>query len=258
MPLIDAHAHLTDPHFATDLDAVLARARQAGVEGVITIAQSVADAERAIELARGHQHMWATAGIHPHQAGTVAADDWAQLGTLLEDPAVVACGEIGLDYHYDFADRTKQRDVLRRQIELAAPTELPLVIHCREAFDDVIGLLLEGGFEGKPVVFHCFSATRAEAGRVADRGWRVSFTGVVTYKSAEEVRRVARDYPVDQLMLETDAPYLAPKPLRSRFPNEPANLIHTARFLADLRNQPLDELIEQTAANTRTFFKLPL
>ena len=257
MPLIDSHAHLTDEHLIGEVEGVLARAGDAGVGGVITVAQSVADAAGAVELARAYDQVWATAGIHPHEAAKATEEDFVGLGSLLADPAVVACGEVGLDYYHDFVEPPSQRDVLARQLELALKADLPLVIHCREAFDDTIALLAEAGFDGRPVVFHCFSSSPAEAKRVADRGWRLSFTGVVTYQSAADVREVARSYPADLLMIETDAPYLAPKPLRSRFPNEPANLIHTARFLAELRGQPLEEVIEQTAANTRAFFNLP-
>ena len=257
MPLIDSHAHLTDEKLIGDLDGVLLRARGAGVTGVVTMAQTVADAEQAVELARSRDGVWATAGIHPHEAGRVVDEDWPQLEALLADPVVVACGEIGLDYHYDFADRGCQREVLVRLLKLAARAGLPLVIHCREAFDDTIALLAEAGFDRRPVVFHCFSGTPAEAKRLADHGWRLSFTGVVTYKSARSTQEVARSYPSDLLMIETDAPYLSPNPVRGQFPNEPGNLIHIARFLAELRGQPIEELIEQTAANTRAFFNLP-
>jgi TatD DNase family protein len=257
MGLIDSHAHLTDENLIHDVAGVVARAGEAGVDGIITIAQHVADAAQAVDLARAHDNVWATAGIHPHEAGKVKDGDWPGLEALLTEPEVVACGEVGLDYHYDFADRADQKRVFARQLELAAARGLPLVIHCRKAFDDTIGLLAEAGYEGKPVVFHCFSTGPPEARRLADRGWRLSFTGVVTYKSAGGVREVAREYPPDQLMIETDAPYMAPKPLRSRFPNEPANLIHTARFLAELRGQPLEQLVSQTETNTRAFFNLP-
>ena len=170
---------------------------------------------------------------------------------------MVACGEIGLDYHYDFADRAAQRAVFARQLELAARSALPLVIHCRKAFDDTIAVLTEAGYQGRPIVFHCFSSTPAEAARLADHGWQLSFTGLVTYKSARHVQEVARTYPADLLMIETDSPYLSPIPVRNVFPNEPAHLVHTARFLADLRAEPLEGLIAQTAANTCAFFSLP-
>ncbi len=256
MRLFDSHAHLTDENLVGDVDGVLARAQDAGVTRVVTIAQNVADAGRAVELARTRASVKATAGIHPHEAGTVAEEDWAKLEALLDDPAVAACGEIGLDYHYDFADRDSQRRVFARQLDLASRTELPLVVHCRKAFDDTISILSEAGFDGHPVVFHCFSRTPVEAKRLDSHGWRLSFTGVVTYKSAKRTQEVARDYPSHLLMIETDAPYLSPTPVRGQFPNEPANLVHIARFLAELRGQPLEEMSERTFANTQAFYNL--
>ena len=140
---------------------------------------------------------------------------------------------------------------------MAARTALPLVVHCREALDDTLRLLTEHGFDGRLVVFHCFSGSAGEAARIASHGWRLSFTGLVTYPSAKAAREVARDYPADKLMIETDAPYLSPVPVRRISPNEPSHLAHTAAFLADLRGEPLDQLTGQTAANTRAFFNLP-
>ena len=257
MGMIDSHAHLTDEHLSGDVAGLLNRARDAGVDGVITVAQDVADAERCVELARTHDSVWATAGIHPHEAGKVTDADWSRLEALLSSGQVVACGEIGLDYHYDFADVPTQQTVFARQLEIAHSTSLPLVVHCRKAFADTIRLLADGGFDGRPVVFHCFSGTVADAEALASHDWWMSFTGSVTFKSAREVREVARTCPADRLMIETDAPYLAPVPIRGTFPNEPAYLVHTARFLADLRDQPPDELAAQTGVNTRNFFGLP-
>lgn len=257
MGLIDSHAHLTDESLRDSIGEVLGRARAGGVERIVSIAQNVADAVRVIELARRHADVSATAGIHPHQADHVAEDDWPKLEAMFAEPEVVACGEIGLDYHYDLADRAAQRTVMARQLALAANTSLPLVIHCRDAFDDVINLLTEAGYPGRPVVFHCFCGTPEEARRVAERGWRASFTGLVTYKSAGNVQEIARSYPADLLMIETDSPYLSPVPVRGKFPNEPANLIHIARFLADLRGEVIDEFTDRTATNTRDFFGLP-
>ncbi len=256
MGLIDSHAHLTDENLLDDVPGVLERARAAGVDHVVTIAQSVADAGIAIDLAGSREGVSATAGIHPHEAAKVTEADWPVLTRLLSAPEVVACGELGLDYHYDFADRDTQRAVLGRQLDLARGTGLPLVVHCRKAFADLIPMLLDHGFEGAPAVIHCFSGTAAEAEHVARHGWHISFTGVVTYKSAREIQGIARDYPAEKLMIETDCPYLAPVPKRGVFPNEPALLVHTAEFLATLRGESLEGLIAQTAANTREFFNL--
>ncbi|MHC4064934.1 MAG: TatD family hydrolase, partial [Planctomycetota bacterium] len=224
--------------------------------GVITIASDLADSFKTVALAREHAMVWATVGVHPHEAAKTKEDDLPKLAGLAAEPRVVAWGEIGLDYHYDLSDRSSQLDAFSRQLELASGIGLPLVIHCREALDDTERLLAESGFHGRPVVFHCFSGNGSEAEVIASHGWRISFTGLVTYKSAREVQAVAREYPADMLMIETDSPYLSPVPMRGKSPNEPAHLIHTARFLADLRGEDLDDLIEQTAANTREFFGL--
>lgn len=256
MQLIDTHAHLTAGELHKGLEAVLARAAAAGVGHVITVASDARDAARCVDIAREHPNVSATAGIHPHEAAKVLDGDFARLAELLGDPQVVACGEIGLDYHYDFADHQTQQRVFGRQLELAGGLDLPLVIHCREAFDDCIGLLETHGFRGRMVIFHCFTSGAAEAEELADRGWRISFTGIVTFKNSTALQAIARGYPADKLMLETDCPYLSPVPVRHVRPNEPGHLRHTAEFLADLRGVSLDELAAQTSANARRFFNL--
>jgi TatD DNase family protein len=198
----------------------------------------------------------AAVGFHPHEAGKVTDESFAAMFELWSHPKVVAVGEMGLDYHYDFADRDTQREVFARQLAEAAKRRLPVVIHSREALDDTVRILIEQGFAGRPVVFHCFTGTAEEAQRIAEHGWRVSFTGVVTFKKSDELRRIARAYPLEKLMVETDAPYLSPEPVRNKRPNEPAFVAHTARFLAELRDEPYEAFAEQTARNTREFFRL--
>jgi len=256
MGLIDSHAHLTSPKLLAELDAVLARCDEVGVDEIVTIGMNLEDSADAVGLAgRYPGRIYATSGIHPHEAGRVSESDIAGVAAFWGHPGVVAVGEIGLDYHYDFADRAVQRAVFSRQLELAVSKSLPLVIHCREAFDDVIALLCDCGFEGRPVVFHCFSSGPEEAGRLEQHGWRLSFTGVVTFPKSTDIQEVARTYPADRLMLETDAPYLSPVPLRGK-PNEPAHLVHTARFLAELRGESYEEVVEATSRNTSDFFAL--
>jgi len=252
--LIDTHAHLTFNPLSGDVPGVLERGAQAGVAHVITVGTDVADSCRAVELADRHQSVSAVVGIHPHEAAKVATGAYDELGELLRHPRAVAMGEVGLDYHYDHSDRRSQHAVFKAQLEVAQDFDLPLVMHCREAIDDAVAILQERGFDGRPVVFHCFTGTVDEAKRLADHGWRVSFTGVVTFRTSEALRAVARDYPADQMMLETDAPYLSPEPVRKIRPNEPAHLRHTAEFLARLRGEPLDQLIEQTTRNAEAFF----
>ncbi len=257
MGLIDSHAHLTFPELHDQVDDVLARARTAGVDHIITIATTPADAEQAVEIVRRHRGMVSVAvGIHPHHAKDADNADVDKVRTWLGDPDVIALGEMGLDYFYDFCPKEQQRRIFAGQLALAAERDLPVIIHSRNAFDETAAMLIEHGLENRRVVFHCFTGTIDEARRLAEHGWRASFTGIVTFRKSTELQAIARDYPADQLMVETDSPYLSPEPVRGRKPNEPAHVAHTARFLAELRGVPYEQFVEQTAVNTRTFFGL--
>jgi len=215
-------------------------------------------AEKAIQLARRFSgRVFVAAGIHPHESGKTSAEDLAALPALWNEPEVVALGEMGLDYHYDFADRDAQHRVFADQLQKAAAMDKAIVIHSREALDDTIAMLLAHGFERRRVVFHCFTGTAAEAARIAEHGWRISFTGIVTFKKSQWLHDIARDYPADQIMVETDSPYLSPEPVRSAKPCEPAFVAHTARFLAKLRGVSLESFSDQSSRNTREFFRLP-
>lgn len=257
MGLIDSHAHLTSSELVGQLDDVLDRCSQAGVDEVITVGTDLADSRAATELAErfpGRVH--AAVGVHPHESGKADADAIVALSHRWDHPGVVAVGEIGLDYHYDFSDRAVQRSVFARQLELAKPLDRPVVIHAREALEDTIRTLVEHGYDQRRVVFHCFSGTAAEASRIAEHGWLISFTGMVTFRKMDWLQEIAKACPAEKLMIETDSPYLSPQPVRNKRPNEPAHLVHTARFLADLRGESYDTLVEQTAQNTRAFFSL--
>jgi TatD DNase family protein len=257
MSLIDSHAHLTFSELRDQLDTVLAHCADAGVEQVITIGIDLDDARAAIELAECHpERIRVGAAFHPHEANKVTEADLAAMAALWDHPSVVAFGEMGLDYHYDFAEKGAQRSVFSRQLELASSRPQPLIIHCRKAFEDVLPMLVEHGYENRPVVFHCFTGTAGEALRVAEHGWRVSFTGIVTFPDSTKLQQIAKRYPKHALMIESDAPFLSPVPVRGKRPNEPANIVHIARFLADLRGVPFDELAEQITRNTRQFFNL--
>jgi len=255
MGLIDSHAHLTYPELGLQIDAVLARCADAGVDRIITIGTDLADGRRAIELAMRHPtRIRAGVGFHPHHAEAVADGNYGAMAELWGHPLVVAAGEMGLDYHYDFADRAIQRSVFAKQLESARGLSLPLIIHCSDAFEDAVLLLCDHGFRDRYVVFHCFTGTEAEVARAAECGWRISFTGIVTFRDSTALQGLAKAYPETDLMIETDSPYLSPVPVRGRRPNEPANLVHTARFLADLRGVPFETLVEQTSRNTERFF----
>lgn len=257
MALIDSHAHLTYPELIGQVNEVLERCTQAGVERVISIGTSLVDAENAVALARKYPgRIHAAAGFHPHHTDTVSEDDIAAMARLWLEPDVVALGEMGLDYHYDFADRANQRRVFAGQLKTAAPLDKPIIIHAREAFEDVVATLLDHGFRDRRVVFHCFTGTAEEAAAIAGYGWRISFTGIVTFPKSDALQAIARDYPADKLMVETDSPYLSPVPVRSKKPNEPSFVAHTARFLADLRGVAFERLCDETYRNTTAFFEL--
>jgi TatD DNase family protein len=241
--VIDSHCHLTAKAFAEDLPEVLARARAAGIARMVTIGTSPRDWDAALALAAAEPDVSVACGLHPHEA---AAGGWEGLRRL----GVVAIGEIGLDYHYDFAPRDKQREAFAAQLQLAHQRGLPIIIHEREAADDVLAILDREGCP--PGVWHCFSGDAALAREVLARGLHLGFGGLATFpKGTDGIRAAARACPVERLLLETDAPYLAPVPHRGRR-NEPAFVADTARFLTDLRGEPVNG-----AAAARALFRLP-
>ncbi|MBK8269493.1 MAG: TatD family hydrolase [Planctomycetes bacterium] len=207
-------------------------------------------------MSQRHPSVHVAAGIHPHEAGKVTANWDSELASIVNRPDVLAVGEMGLDYHYDFSDRPSQLRVFRRQLELAVQARKPIVIHCREAHADVMSELRAiTGLKG--VVFHCFTGTSREAAEILEAGYWLSLTGVVTFKKSNELREVARMLPADRIMLETDSPYLSPEPVRSVRPNEPAHLVHTARRIANERGMNFEELATLSSENTRRYFMLP-
>lgn len=257
MSLIDTHCHLTFEELSSQLDGVLARCEEAGLSHVVTIGTDLEDAAAAMEISAAHRSLVSCGvGFHPHEADKVNEGKIDAMAKLWEDERVVAMGEMGLDYHYDFADRVKQREVFAGQLARAGDIDKPVVIHCREALDDCLPILVEHGFAQRRVVFHCFTGTAEEATRIAEQGWRISFTGVVTFKRSTELQEIAKAYPADQLMVETDAPYLAPVPNRGKHPNEPSWVAHTARFLAELRGESFEAFADRTTQNAREFFGL--
>jgi TatD DNase family protein len=253
--LFDSHCHLTDEQFRDDVDAVVANAAAAGVLRMITVSSTPDDAEAAISLARRYDHVWATAGVHPHSVADVGRDAMSRVADLADDPNVVALGETGLDYYYDNSPRPVQRRALRRHVELAADLALPLVVHCREADDDMVAMIQE--VEGEVFgVLHCFDGTveLLEAGLEA--GWMISFSGLVTFKNYEG-EGLIRAVPPDQLMIETDSPYLAPVPNRGKR-NEPAFVKQVAHTLARIRGERPEDVAANTFRNATKFYGLPL
>ncbi len=256
MQLLDTHAHLTYSPLAEQIDQVLARSRLAGVSGWITVATTPQEIPKALDLANRHEALWTTLGYHPHEAGTITDEDLSFLKEMLGRPRVVAIGETGLDYHYMHAPPADQQRLFRGHLEMAAETQKPVVIHTRQAFDETMEILADYDSRLKNVVIHCYGGDRRQTEIILQRGYFVSFTGIVTFKKADDLREVAKMIPLERLMIETDCPYLSPEPVRKIQPNEPALLIHTAAKLAGLHNLPLDKFAQLVTDTSRQFFNL--
>lgn len=252
--MIDTHCHLTDPRILTQIDQVLSRAAAAGVTQAITIGTSISDGQLAIELCRRYPQLRCAVGIHPNYCHEAELGDIERLRELQSDPAVVAIGEMGLDYHYDFADRARQRLFFERQVALASELGKPVIIHCRQAVADALALLKGSGARG--VVFHCFTGTPAEAQAILAAGHFISYTGVITFKKNDALRECVRLTPQARLMVETDAPYLSPEPFRSQKVNEPALVMHTAAVVAKTWDVKLEQVDDITTTNAQNFFGL--
>jgi len=258
MELIDSHAHIDFPQFAEDRDAMLERARTAGVTTLLAIGSGPGPEklDAAIPFAEQHDWIYATVGTHPHEAKELTPAHLEQLAKLAQHPRVIAYGEIGLDYFYDHSPREVQQRVFRAQMELAAKAKLPLVIHCRDAWADCLDMLEK---DWKPTglggILHCFTSTLEDAKRGLDMGFLISFAGNSTYPKAQNLRDVAKALPLENLLIETDAPYLAPQPYRGKR-NEPAYVGEVAKTLASVRNLAADEVASATTENFRRFFGL--
>lgn len=267
---IDSHAHLEGKRYDADRDDVLARARQSGIEAYLAIGNGEGPdtADCGIKLAEQYSgqsqypEVWASIGIHPHEASLAndAAD--AQMLAWARNPKVIAWGEIGLDYFYDHSPREAQKTVFRRQMELAHAAKLPIIIHCRpsdnseNAWDDCLALIAEQWAPtGLGGVLHCFTGTVEHARRALDMGFMISFAGNVTFPKAQPIRDAAQFVPLDHMLIETDSPYLAPIPHRGQR-NEPSFVIEVARRIGELRNTPAEDVGSQTADNFRRFFKI--
>ncbi|MHC4659305.1 MAG: TatD family hydrolase [Planctomycetota bacterium] len=257
MELIDTHCHLTFDDLAADIEGLVERSRRAGVTAWITVGTDPQQNRKAIELTERFENMYAAVGVHPHDAKNVTAHTLTGLKDLAKNEKVVAIGETGLDLHYDFSPPHDQTRVFAAQLTIAAELNLPVIIHCRDAFDETIDILDRHGQGVRRVVFHCFSGSADQAKIVLDKGFYISFTGVVTFKNAEKTRAAAKMVPKDRLMLETDCPYMSPEPMRKQKINEPALLIHTANFLAELKQIDFADFAKAVTATTKAFFNLP-
>lgn len=252
--MIDSHCHLTDPRLLEQLDAVFSRATQAGVERMITIGTEVQDARDAILLCSKHpDRLKCGIGIHPNYCHEASLDDVKVLRELQNSPHVVALGEMGLDYHYTYAPRERQRQFFEAQLALADELKRKVIIHCRQAVDDALAILR--GFS-TTAVFHCFTGTAAEAEAILAAGHLISYTGVITFKKNDILRDCVRLTPRERLMVETDAPYLSPEPFRSQKINEPSLVVHTAAMVAQVWGVSAAQVDQITTANAHKFFGL--
>jgi TatD DNase family protein len=251
--LVDSHCHLDFPDLFADLDGVIARADAAGVGRMVTISTYVAKFETYRAIAERDERVFFTVGTHPHNAAAEPDTPVEELVRLSAHPRCIAIGEAGLDYHYDKSPRDVQRRVFRTHIAAARETGLPLVIHARDADDDMVDILTAEMREGRfDAVLHCFSSTERLAMIGVELGFFVSFSGIVTFKRSDELRAISKKLPLDRILVETDAPYLAPQPFRGK-PNEPGYTIHTARVLADTIGLTYEAF---AAATTDSFYRL--
>ncbi len=251
--LVDSHCHLDFDVFDDDREAVIARALEAGVGTLVTICTHLSKFETVRAIAAGHENVWCSVGIHPHQVAEEGIAPAARLVELAGDPLVVGIGETGLDYYYDHSPRDDQRASFRAHIAAARLTRLPLIVHTRDADEDTAAILAEEAGQGAyPGVLHCFSAGRALCEAALELGLYVSLSGIVTFRNADDLRATVRDVPLDRLLVETDSPFLAPVPNRGKR-NEPALVVHTARAVAEIKG--IDEA-ELARATTENFFRL--
>jgi TatD DNase family protein len=261
---VDSHAHLDGERFDSDREVVIARAREAGLSAMVAIGNGdgPAQVDCGIRLAEKYEFIWATLGIHPHEARLADDAAYANMERLARHPKVIAWGEIGLDYFYDHSPREVQQEVFAGQMELAAAAKLPIVIHCRpsdgsdNAWDDCLGMI-ETQWTPKGIggILHCFTGNWEQSKRALDMGFLISFAGNITFPKAQQIRDAALQVPLDRMLIETDSPYLAPIPYRGKR-NEPAFVKETARKLGELRGLSMEEVGERTSHNFYNFFKL--
>jgi TatD DNase family protein len=261
---IDSHAHLEMEQFDADREQMLARAREAGVEAIVAIGSGTGPGslDCGIQLAEQHDFIYATIGIHPHEAKLASDADFEEMGKLAKRPKVIAWGEIGLDYFYDHSPREVQQQVFLRQLSLAQAAKLPIVIHCRpsdnsdDAWQECLKLLREHwAASGLGGILHCFTGTWAHAAQALDMGFMISFAGNVTFPKAQQIREAAKQVPLDRMLIETDSPFLAPVPHRGKR-NEPSFVKEVARQLGELRGLSREDVGLQTANNFYRFFSL--
>ena len=249
---IDTHAHLDMEPFLEDLEQVIDRARMTGVKGIISVGSDIASSKRAVSIAGQYGMVKAAVGVHPHEA--CKGGQTEELERLLKEPEVLAVGEMGLDYFYNHSEREEQLEVFRMQVELAGDVGKPIIVHVRDAHDDAVEILRGAGNGKVRGVIHCFTGGPEDLHSYLEMGFYISFAGIVTFKKASELRDAAAMVPMDRLLVETDAPYLAPVPMRGKR-NEPAFVVHTGAALAEVLGVSSEELASRTTANADSLFK---
>lgn len=252
----DSHAHLTNEEVYPHVDEILKRALESNVKSIVNICTDIPSLQKGLELSKKYPWVYQTASTTPHDVEKEGEAVFDTIALEARKGSLVAVGETGLDYHYHHSDRTIQKQFLRRYLHLALECKLPVVIHCREAFADFFEILdaeYQMNQKHAPGVLHCFTGTMAEAYEVIKRGWMLSMSGIVTFKKSTELQQVAKEVPLEQLLIETDTPYLAPQSHRGK-PNEPAYVTETAAFIANLKQISVEEVAKQTTANARKLF----
>ena len=257
MKCFDTHCHINDRRFESDLSEVVARAHAAGVDGMVTIGTSLATSIRCVEIARQFESVYAAVGIQPNCAHEATDDDWNAVVALLDEVRVVALGETGLDRYWDDCPFDIQQDYFDRHLRLSQKRDVPFVVHMRDCSEDVLRMLTEARERG-PLrgVMHSFTGDLNMMRACVQLGMYISFAGMVTFKKSKDLRDVAAAVPHDRLLIETDAPYLSPEPMRKQRRNEPGLVVHTAQHLSSVRNVGIEELAEQTTANAKRFFRI--
>jgi len=254
LTFIDTHVHLTHEKYEIDRIEVIHRAIDHGIEQMLDIGTDIQTSQAALCIAQSHPEVYAAVGIHPHDASEIRENDWKTLASLIKESKVIAIGEVGLDYYYDFSPRDHQKDVFRKQLEIASEFQIPLIIHVREAMKDALDVIDSVSRSSWKGVFHCFGGNLEDVPKVLDRGFHVGFMGVITFKNFKG-SDIVRAVPMDRLLVETDSPYMSPVPYRGKR-NEPIYVKQVAEAISEIKNIPLREVAEKTTANAKSLFGL--
>lgn len=251
--LFDSHAHLDDEKFDSDRDFVIENLKNEGISLYINVGADMKSSENSIKLAEKYDFIYAAVGVHPHDSENMTEADLAEIEKMLAHKKVVALGEIGLDFYYDNSPRDIQRYWFKKQLELAKKTDMPVIVHCRDAIGECIEIIKESGI--KKGVMHCFSGSPESAEVLLRLGWYISFSGSVTFKNAKNLQKAAEIVPIEKMFIETDSPYLSPEPVRGKR-NNPANVKYVAQKIAEIKNMTFDDVAQVTKENAKIFFNI--